>query len=366
MNDSDIDSFVNIDTVNESNPIIKININKPQTENLSMDKLMTLKTNKKGFFIEGGGTRGFYAIGIFKYLFEENPYLNLNDVDLFGGTSVGSYFAVALSLGYTIEDIMDIPNHVNLSKLIDSTYMFPKTFIRFIFRGYLYNDNEREKLVKHILNLKLDKINKLLNLDLKYNEITLAHLKNLIAIDNTTYKNLIINSVDINTHSQIFMTTLDNLSDNIKLYDCVLASSAIPLVFEATCLYRDNNNMFTYDKSTSVSTHYLIDGGLSTNNPLDYFLLYPSKFEYDFWLLKFTNLPSYEPIKGTIDMCKKVFDYLITGKNDIKMELVQKAYQINVINLNSVAGTLEIYTTAQIFQMINSIYDKCTKGLIHF
>jgi predicted acylesterase/phospholipase RssA len=78
---------------------------------------------KNAFFIEGGGTKGVYAIGILKYLFDNNPHFSLADVNIFGGTSVGSYLATALSLGFQKDDMIEISKIIDISKLIDSKYI---------------------------------------------------------------------------------------------------------------------------------------------------------------------------------------------------------------------------------------------------
>ncbi|XWV24500.1 mg746 protein [Tupanvirus deep ocean] len=340
--------------------------------NNNNNKLLLSSTNKNAFFIEGGGTKGVYAIGILKYLFEENPYLSLSNVNIFGGTSVGSYFATALSLGFGKDDLMEISKVIDISKLIDSKYMFLVTAYRFLSYGYLYNDTGRQDIVYKILQYKIDTINEHLGLTgtnkIDGKDITFGHLNTLITKYPNIYKHLLINAVDISRNEQIFITTLDDKWEEIKLYDAILASSAIPFVFKPTLLhYNPTINKYSYTQTKETTINNLVDGGVSTNNPLDYFLLNEDQYPgYGLWLLKFTNHPSYVKIDGTVTLLKQLANYLISGKNDVKMNLVQDQYRVNTINLNSKAGTLDLYSAEKVQQIIEDIYNQCISGTLKF
>lgn len=331
-----------------------------------------LVANKNAFFIEGGGTKGIYAIGILKYLFDENPCIDLNNVDIFGGTSVGSYLATALSIGYQKEDIIGLSKIINLSELIDSKYMFMVTLYRFTTSGYLYNDEGRQDIVQKILNYRINTIKEHLDLPANSNfngkDLTFGHLKKLMEKHPTIYKHLLINAVDISRNQQIFMSTLDNKWDNIKIYDAMLASSSIPFIFKGVTLnYQPDDDMYTYTQTHNSTINNLVDGGVSTNNPLDYFLLNNDQFiDYNLWLIKFTNHPKYVKIDGTITLLKQLAEYLISGKNDVKMDLVEEHYKINCINLHSCAGTLDIYTPDEVQKIIENVYEKCVSGKLYF
>ncbi|XWV25732.1 putative patatin phospholipase [Tupanvirus soda lake] len=341
--------------------------------NNNKNKLLLSSTNNKNaFFIEGGGTKGVYAIGILKYLFEENPYVDFKNINIFGGTSVGSYLATALSLGFEKNDIVEISKIIDISNLIDSKYMFLVTGYRFLSYGYLYNDSGRQDIVYKILQYKIDTINEHLELTgankLDGKDITFGHLNALITKYPHIYKHLLINAVDISRNEQIFLTTLDNKWEEIKLFDAILASSAIPFVFKPTLLHYDpNTNKYSYNGTKNTTINNLVDGGVSTNNPMDYFLLNEDQYpNYGLWLLKFTNHPSYVKIDGTITLLKQLANYLISGKNDVKMDLVQDQYSVNTINLNSKAGTLDLYSAQKIQEIIEDIYNQCITGTLKF
>lgn len=322
---------------------------------------------RNAFFIEGGGTRGVYAIGILKYLFETNPYFKLDSVDIFGGTSVGSFLATALSLGYQRDDITELVKLINIGDLVDSKYMFIKTAYRFLSKGHLYNDAGRQEIVSKILNYKIDIIKTHLGLtDLVGTDITFGHLKTLIQNHPHIYNHLLINAVDISRSKQIFMTSLDDKFDHIKIFDAILASSAIPFVFKPVTLHYDScADRYNYDGIGTSDC--LIDGGVSTGNPLDYFLLNTNQYiNYNLWLLKFTSEPAYTEIDSVKTLLQQTMEYLVSGKNDIKMDLVSDKFCINTINLHSQAGTLDIYTQEEMQIIIDDIYNQCVAGKLHF
>lgn len=351
------------------NSKFKVKIVKSNEKNT---KAILQQNNKHIFCIEGGGTKGVYAIGVLKYLFETNQYLDIKTVEIFGGTSVGSYLSTALSLGYQKDDILQISKIIDISKLIDSKYMFMMTAYRFVTQGYLYDDLGRQDIIKKILDLKINTIKQHLGLpadkQLSGKDLTFGDLKKLILTYPDIYKHLLINVVDISRDEQIFMTTLDNKWDDIKLFDAMLSSSSIPFVFKPVSLYYyPSLDKYGYQQTAESTVDMLVDGGVSTNNPLDYFLLNDDKFlNYKLWLLKFTSHSHYTKMDGTITLLKQLADYLISGKNDVKMDLIEDEYNINTINLHSSAGTLDIYTQEEIQKIIQDIYVQCSEGKLYF
>lgn len=328
--------------------------------------------NNHAFFIQGGGTRGIFAFGVLKYLFEQNPYFLLSDVSIFGGTSVGSYLATVLSLGYDKDDIMAISRVLNMSILIDNKFMLPISIIRLLICGHLYSDYGRIAIANKILEYRFDSIKVDLQIpqesQFKPTDLTFGCLRKLIEYNPNKYKHLIINTVDVNREEQIFMTTLEEKWYNIKIFDALLASSAIPFVFEPIKLYYyPKTNMYGYKHIPDSTLNILVDGGVSTDTPLDFFLLDFNKYaNYKMWLLKFTGSPSYVKIDGIISLTKQLIHYLITGKNSVKMDIVEKKYCINTINLYSEEGTLKIYTPNDTQHIIENVYNECINGEIYF
>lgn len=329
------------------------------------------KSEKNMFFIDGGGTKGVYAIGVIKYLFDENPYLDLTNVNIFGGTSVGSYIATALSFGYTSEDIVSVAEIIDLSKLIDNKYLFMVTACRFMMYGYLYNNDGRMDIITKILSYKLNNIKNHLGItdnNFKPNDLTFAHLKKLINLYPAIYKDLIVNTVDISRGQQVFPTTLNDKWNDIKIVDALMASSAIPIVFDhSTLYYYPETDRYGYAKTNASLQSFFVDGGMATNNPMDYFLYnYDQYTDYKMWILKFDNLPPYVKIDGLFDYLNQIINYFISSKHDVKRDLLENMYQINSINLHVKNSVMKIYTHKQVTDIIDQIYQKCVDGQLHF
>lgn len=343
-----------------------------QKYQIRLNKMKHSTTKKNAFLIGGGGTKGVYAVGVLKYLLENNPDYRLQDSDIFGGTSVGSYFATALSLGFDSTDMLAISKIIDISNIVDSKWLFMVTTYRFLDDGYLYDNNGLQKIIIDILNYKIDTINQHLNLlgsnKLSGQDITFGHLKTLIKKYPTVYKHLLVNTVDISRGTQIFITSLDDKWDNIKLLDALMASSALPFIFKPVEIYYyPKLDYYGYLPMDGCLTCKLIDGGISTNDPTDFFLTNDEQYaNYNLWLLIFTSDPQYVKIDGTVSMLKYLIDYLLSGKNNIKMNLIYKEYNISTFNLHSTGGTLELYTQEQIQNIINAIYDQCKEGKLRF
>lgn len=324
---------------------------------------------KNAFFIEGGGTRGIYAIGVLRYLFQNNPYITIDKIDIFGGTSVGSYLAAALSFGYDSNDLISVSKIIDLSELVDHKYLFVLSACRFASNGYLYNSNGRKNIIVKILEHKIDKIREHLNMpNINALDLTFGHLKKLIDLYPLIYKHLIFNSVDINRSEQIFMTTLNDKWDSLKILDGLMASSAIPGIFNhSDFYYYPSTDCYGYDKNDEAQSVWFIDGGIDTNNPIDYFLLnYNIYHNYTIWLLKFNGKEQYVKLDGIISYFKQIIEYLVSGKNNIKYDLVEENYHINTINLHSKGSTLTIYSKEETEKIIDQIYQKCVDGELFF
>lgn len=336
------------------------------------DKRVKSRGNNNAFFIEGGGTKGIFAIGVLKYLYGDNPYCKLEDFNIFGGTSVGSYLSATLSLGYTSDDINDIVSKIDIGKLIDHGYMAIFSAYRLGTLGYLFDDTGRENIVKTILNYKMPQIIEHLGLN-KDNEIltgeqlTFGDLRKLIENYPAIYRHLIVNSVDISRNQQIFITSLEEKWDNITLYDALLASSAIPFVFKPVTLYYDScNDTYGYNQTDTTTINTLVDGGVSASNPIGFFLINNTYSDYNLWLLKFASHPNYIKINGISTLLNQLVNFLIGGNDTVENDLIKYIYKINTINLHSTAGILDMYTTEEIIDHINDIYNKCKNGDLRF
>lgn len=341
-----------------NNPVLNIQINNNNC-NIS---------GNNALFIEGGGTKGVSAIGVLQCLMTYNNFFNIQNVKIFGGTSVGSYLALALALGYTPDDFNNFVDNLKLEKLIDPPYLFIFSVSRLLYYNYLYNDYGRIEIIKLIIKIKFDDIVKdliesgiILNANFSPELLTFGDLIKLKNYKPNIYKDLIINTVDISRNEQIFMTTLEpDLWSDIKIMDALLASSAIPFVFKSQEFYYDiSNNKYTKNKSENCLSCTFIDGGVSTNNPLDYFLINRELYkDYNLFLIKFSVEKSYIFINNLFSLTSRLLEYLITGKNDIKTDMIEKEHCVNSIIIELTSGTLDIYTKNEIQNIIKSCFSK--------
>lgn len=332
---------------------------------INLNNCKISNSNKKAFIFEGGGTKGIYSIGLLKYLFtDENAPIKLSDIYIFGGTSVGSYIAAALSLGYTIKELDGLTDDINISKLIDPWYYLPLTLTRLARYGYLYDSIGRTIVLDSLFKQIISGLKKDLNENISHKEITFGHLKTLIKMFPKKYKHLLINAVDLNNNEQIFFTTLNENSDNLTLYDALMASSAIPFAFEPTIIYRDNKKFYSKNIG-NLQKIIAIDGGTSNNNPLDYFMIDIKDYsDYDFHLLKYNSPSKYVDIKSNLTAMERIIFYWLSERNTVNMEVIGDFFNINIINLHVDKSPLYIPTNAEIKSIIITIIEQCNNNKI--
>jgi predicted acylesterase/phospholipase RssA len=323
--------------------------------------------HQKAFLIAGGGTRGVYAIGLIKYLLGENPILDFKQVRIMAGTSVGSYFAAALSIGYNLEDIDYFVKNFRMDDMVDPKYLFMVSLFRFLRRGYLYNNQGRRRLIQEIINRRSQYLYEDLGEHVDASTFTLGHLRRLVHKYPDKYRHLIINVFDVSLQEEKFFTTFENNNDDIRLIDILLASSAIPFAFSPVYLYYYQDGYYYQPIGTSNGQlDCLLDGGLSSISPIDYFLINHHEFkDYQLWLLEFSGKSKYTPITGDWSLLEQMGNYLTGGKDDIKMELIHQDYHINTINLHCDQETLHIYTHEEIVRIVDQVYQECLEGKIH-
>jgi len=325
--------------------------------------------NKHAFVVEGGGTKGIYTIGFMKYIMQPNPHIDFDKIDIFGGTSAGSFIALCLSLGYCLEDLDAVSKIMDFSNLIDSNYHFLQIGYRFLTNGNFYDKSNLRKTVDGALKIKIGSICQDLQTEIDSTDLTFGHLKILIARYPHKYKHFVVNTVDLNRSAQIFFTSYDDRCDNIKLLDAVIASGSIPFVFQQSeFYYNEERDMYSHtpiDKGDCLNK--FVDGGVSSCDPLEYFLLHEAKFQnHNLWLLKFTNKKPCHVIYNATTLFKALYYFLVYGKSELKMKLIEEKYRFSIINLECTANTLDLYTNEQIQEITEYIYNKCLQNDIIF
>lgn len=181
----------------------------------------------KTLVFSGGGIKGFAFLGALKLLFEQN-ILDLNLIDTFIGTSIGSIISFFLCINCSIKEIIKFILKFNFNKLepeINYIDLFEKNGI---------NNGKRLMLIfKHFLELKLKK-----------NDITFQELYEL------TNKKLIIIGTNY-TLGREERFSIDN-NPHMSVLTAIRISISVPIIF-IPVLYNDN---------------WYVDGALSNNFPI--------------------------------------------------------------------------------------------------
>lgn len=328
----------------------------------------TKPKKKNAFFIGGGGTKGIYAIGVIKYFFRENSLFSLTNTEICGGTSVGSFFAAAISLGYNEIDMDMCSLHIDMQDLNVNFLQYPTMFFRLLFKKYLYNTNVRENMITQIINQKIETLR--IDLDkpqINATEITYGDLKFLIKNYPNKYKHLIINSVDLASGKEIFFNTFESKTDNISIYLSLLATSAFPFVFKPVILYENPDGTYSQESTTDSVAGYFIDGGVATNNPLDYLLEnYENFLDYDLWYVKFSDKNKRKKVTNIFSSVKQIISFMLNSDDEFKLKLIKDKYNLSTLNLNLSANTFDVYDKYQIQNIINKVFEECLNNQIAF
>ena len=179
--------------------------------------------------LSGGGVKGISFIGALEYI-EENKYIELQSINNFVGTSIGSIVSFFLSLDYTIEEIKEFIMDFNFTKLI------PEINIENILLLHGVDTGEKIMLiVSHFLKEKY-------NID----DITFEEHYKL-----TNKKLTIIGTNFTKSCEEVFNY---ELTPNISVLTAIRISMSIPIMFTPVH-YNDN---------------YYIDGGVVNNFPLNH------------------------------------------------------------------------------------------------
>lgn len=177
--------------------------------------------------LSAGGLKGFAYMGIWKYLEEKDI-----KISTFAGVSIGAFFSMLFSLGFTFEEIYNILIDVNLLEI------FEFDFVNF-FQNYGMIDIENlEKMI--ITKIQEKGFNK---------DITFQQLYNITGRELQTY------AVCVNTHT-LECFDRENTPD-CPIWLAVKMSISIPLIFPPI-MYNDK---------------YYVDGGVQNGFPIELYNL---------------------------------------------------------------------------------------------
>ena len=164
--------------------------------------------------LSGGGIKGLIHLGALKALNEKNLLKNIKN---YAGSSIGSFIALLLCIGYNYNDILVICFKIDFKKFynIDNIFDFFENYNILSFKPL-------EKLLYLLIQTKFKKKN-----------ITFKELFNL------TEKTLHINAININSSDIVTFNYIN--SPDINIVDACIASCSIPFIFPPKKI---NNNYY--------------------------------------------------------------------------------------------------------------------------
>lgn len=185
------------------------------------------KTIKKNTLVfAGGGIKGFVFVGVVKFLEEIDILKNINT---FIGTSIGGYYSILLSIGYTYNEIYSFIKSFDFTA---STNFDIKSF----FENYSIDNCDNFLLIfKRLIEKK----------NINY-DITLLELYK------KTKKKIIVVTTCINSKKAEYISY--ETYPEMPLYIAMRMTTSIPLLYPPI---KYNDKLY-------------IDGGLTDNFPIDY------------------------------------------------------------------------------------------------
>lgn len=200
----------------------------------------------KNLVLEGAGVRGIAYVGAIKYLEQKNL---LDDIQTVGGTSAGAITALALSLGYTSDDLEKIIYETKLQKFNDGNFFFIGGIARLNKRFGWYRGKAFSKWLAKMIREKTGD-----------SEISFLELHD------RNFKDLYVTGTSLNHQKPLIFSW--KTYPAMKVKDAVRISMSIPLYFEAVIIDSLGRVLEKADKN-----YYdiAVDGGLTGNFPITMF-----------------------------------------------------------------------------------------------
>lgn len=250
---------------------------------------------------DGGGIRGLLSLNILKRIQDHYPSF-LDKVSLLGGTSTGSFIALGLAYGLSIEQIMYMYDFEN------SSYIFSKSYPEILRSKY---DNTR---LKEILlqvfpkDLKLKDLNRYVMIPTFY-----------IGDENNPWK-------------AIFYSNLPSSQNaDALVIDVALASSAAPIFFP---IYKNHidGGIVANDPSLACLIHILNDG---INQNLSEVKLASIGTGYAYTSIK-SNNPNWSAIDWVVgkNPSHPIISVILEGNSQMSKTFTSKLLNDNYIRIN--------------------------------
>src|SRR3990167_8921192 len=203
------------------------------------------------YVFEGAGVKGTAYAGCLKVL---EKYGLSDEVKQVAGSSAGSIVALAVAIGYSADEIVDILRNLSMDKFLEKQYPQMPEFLSTAAQVTSALASQKLSLSSGIKFHQW--LEKLVEKKLGNKDATFEDLKNAIEKqEGNRLKPLFVRATNTTTKVKHAETLCYQKTPKMPLALAVLASSAFPLVFEPV----------TWDGKT------YIDGGVMDNLPLSIF-----------------------------------------------------------------------------------------------
>lgn len=201
----------------------------------------------KNLVFEGAGIRGIAYCGAIRALEEKGM---MKDVEKVGGTSAGAITALALSLGYTADEIAGIITQTDFKKFNDGRFLFAGGINRMQKYFGWYRGEQFSRWLEKIIEAKTGNEN-----------ITFEELHS------RGFRDLYVTATCLNKQQLVILSR--ETYPQMRVKDAVRISMSVPLYFEA--VFVDASGKVVAHPKNKTGLDVMMDGGLTGNFPIRIF-----------------------------------------------------------------------------------------------
>ena len=201
----------------------------------------------KNLVFEGAGIRGIAYCGALR---EMEARGLMEPVERVAGTSAGAIMAMAVSLGYSADELSQIISSTNFKDFNDGRFFFIGGINRVNKYFGWYRSNRFDHWLGEIIEAKTGNA-----------DITFAELRQ------HNFKDLYITGTCLNKQKLILFSY--ETYPNMRVRDAVRISMSIPLYFEA--VFMDTSGRIVKHPSNKQGFDVMVDGGFTGNFPIHIF-----------------------------------------------------------------------------------------------
>lgn len=266
----------------------------------------------KNLIFSGGGFKGWAYIGTLQAI---NELIDINNIEVVIGTSIGSVFGLFFILGIKWDYLLDYIMTLDFKEMLDIDIN------NILINQSLLTGVKYSEIIKEIISTKIDP------------EITFMDLYKYSKILFTT------NALNISNSKIEYFNYI--LTPDIKIIDAITASSSLPFLFPP---FKINGN-------------YYYDGGLCNNCPTNLVDELDS-MAFDLGSLNHDNSNGIK-LLDLIMTLVNISNGSVNCKKDIIYEILDSRFKNETVNLNQTRDDIfNIYMIGYINSK-NIIYDNC-------